>query len=379
MSINRHSTHGYVQAHVPYDPIKHKTHQHFIKKTAYRPICTNDSSIFERTFYLDYGTTYIVFYDFNSVWNIDLTLSVHPSEFNALSNFEESYCNKKVQVYKFQDFVINCSFSMIKLTRQVPLLVHWSRVEVPEESIIKSVFYWPGLMDLTVNHKHRNLVVSRAQEENCTPSNALFMFGASSTTTLLLGENAHNQKVLNVDVLRVEHGIGNCPDMDQSIYNVIFTPAIVNHYCILVHNNIFQPPSKSQLIHSDCFKGEGTMTTGLYRLYGIDSHVQNNWKYYSITIGEACYRGAQIKVYFRSSTLKQRRFFYYELTPNKHHHILHDYGFRRFFYFYLDRYVSQCTAYIELTPTLHNRNHQFHNRFSFKVSNYKNVNSYISD
>ena len=62
MSINRHSTHGYVQAYVPYDPIKHKTHQQFIKKTAYRPICTNDSSIFERTFYLDYGTTYIVFF-----------------------------------------------------------------------------------------------------------------------------------------------------------------------------------------------------------------------------------------------------------------------------------------------------------------------------
>ena len=369
-----------MQAHVPYDPIKHKTHQQFLKRSAYHPICTNDSSILQGKFYLDFGTTYIVFYDFNAVWNIDLTISVHQSKFIALSNFEENYCNSRVQTYIFDDFFINCNFSMIKLTRQVPFIAQWTPFDRSEKSVNNSICQWPGLMDLTINQMHRNLEVYKlrpswaVREKICSPSNRLYIFGNSTTTTMTLGANTLNQRVQNVDALRVQHGQGNCPDMDQTSYTVILTPAIEDHHCTLGHTNIFQPLTKSQLIPSDCFKGDARMTTGMYSMQLIDSHIQNNWKYYSITIDEACYKGTGFQVYFRTATLKQRQISEYKLASNKHHHIFYDYGFSRYFYFYIDRYLVLCTAYIELTTAVHNRNHQSHKHFSFKVSN---ANEYI--
>ena len=219
MSFSYHRKHGFLQAHVPYDKNKHNVHAGTpLKKSIYSPICTNDSFIFVRKFYLDFGTTYIVFYDFNSMWNIDLTLNVHSSKYNALFNYPHTYCNQKVNVYRFRDFFIHCTLTLVRLTQQVPLIIQWPRdsERAGVHTSKNTECVWPGSMHLTINHNYRNLRIFNKEKKLCVPTSLLHVTTLSNVTILILDKNIQNHNVSNAESFVLVKTFSNCRFMEQS-------------------------------------------------------------------------------------------------------------------------------------------------------------------
>ena len=223
--------HGNLQAHIPHSNIGQKYHRQYLKSSKYFPICTNDSFIFERKFYLDFGKTYFVFYDFNSLWSIDITLTVHPSKYTALYNFEESYCDGYIDLFIFNDFFINCALRLVRLTRQVPIILQWYRdndkIKLRKMNLqsynIEGI--WPGSMDLIITENFRNVGIFNSKSEICKSATVLLVKGLDKVTSVFLGRHTQNQSITNAESLTIRNFYGNCALLEQSSYAIILTPS----------------------------------------------------------------------------------------------------------------------------------------------------------
>ena len=378
-AVNHNQIYGAMQAEVPYHNTKHSSHIKFLKQSKYFPICTNDSLIFQRKFFLDFGKTYFVFYDFNSIWNIDITLSVHSSNYHALYNFEESYCSNNIEVYMFNGFFINCKLATIKLTHQVPVILQWARdiSPVKKKRVVNIGCIWPGRMDLVIDQNYRNLKIFDDKSKMCTPISILQVIGPTKGTSVLLGTNTQNQSVPDAVSLIVATVLGNqCPYMDQSSYAIVITPLNDGSHCISSHSNFSEdsPTARTnvEIITEGCVSLDAIMKKDSYVLYIMEPYynfpLYDKWIYYSLIISEGCYRGTGMKVYFHTITFQQKQQFYFKFSQQQYHYIWYDYGVVGILQFYIERFLLNCAAYIEVTSSPHRQNLLFHNRHHFKVT-----------
>ena len=358
-SLSYHHTHRFIQAHIPYAKIKHNG-MPSLKKSIYAPICTNDSFIFERKFYLDFGTTYIVFYDFNSMWSIDLTLNVHPSKYNAIFNFQHTYCNEVAKVYKFRDFFIHCTLTLVRLTEQVPLILQWPRnsYRAGKHASENTECVWPGIMDLTINHNYRNLRIFNKEMKLCSPTSLLHITTLYNITTVLLDKNIQNHSVSNAESFMLVTTFSNCRFMEQSSYAIILTHFSGDNRCSSSRNafTISDDSDKTtnhKKITDQCISFDVTMRMGMYAFYFMEPFFnilyQDQWIYYSIIISEGCYRGAGVKVYFQNRFVKSSRIVHFKFTQHKYHYIWYGYGIMGVLMIHLKRILLECSAYIEMT------------------------------
>ena len=378
-SPSYHDQHSFLQAHVLYDNNNHNITAMSLKKSIYTPISTNDSFIFKRKFYLDFGTTYIVFYDFNSMWSIDLTLNVHSSEFNAIYNFEQTYCMHSVIVYIFKEFYINCKLIVFRLTQQVPLILQWPRESknVVEHALGNIEFVWPGNMDLNVIHNHRNLRIFNTGNKLCTPNIMLFITAASNLIPLLLERNLQNRSVTEAESFNIERSLSNCLHMEQSSYAITLTPSReddrcgYSHTAFEVNDHSAMGPNHKRIIDG-CASHDVIMTKGMYVFYFMEPFFnilfQDKWVYYSLIISQGCYKRLAIKVYFKTTLAKASRMVHFEFTQDKSHYIWYNYGIVGVLMFHLERILLDCSAYIEMTSSPKMEDYQLYIQPFLRVS-----------
>ena len=375
-TVNRKILYAYVSN----ASLKNKLHQQFIKNTSYNPICTKESLIFKSKFHLDFGKTYFVFYDFSPTWNIDVTLNVHASNYNALYDFEHSYCSHpKIQAYVFNDFFLNCNAVLVKLIRQVPFILQWSRESrsFQNRSEISLQCFWPGIMDLTIIQNHRNLKVFNSENELCTPNQIIRIAGVSNTTTILIGTATQSQTVLNAQSFMVASSLGNCYAMDQTSYAVIINPFLRKAQCIPSDTDFTVDGSSKKTTNymvasKDCLTLDAKLTTkGIYAIYLIEQSfnipLQDNWIYYSVTINERCVKSAKMIIYFITVVSTLSRYVHFEFPELKYHHIFYDFGNLRFLQFYLERFSLDCAVYIEFTLSASKQSISLYRKRFFKV------------
>ena len=375
-----------IQAHIQHNNLDKKLQKQYTKNSKYFPICTNDSLIFERKFYLDFGKTYFVFYDFNSLWSVDVTLNVHSSTYNAIYNFEEYYCNHQIGMFIFNDFYINCALRLVRLTRQVPIILQWFRdssniklAKLKLESYdIEGI--WPGSMDLMIYQNFRNVRIFTSESQICRSQNVLLVTGLSNVTSVLLGIHNQNQSIPNAESLTIRSSRGNCPLLDQGSHAIILTPPSSQRdsRCILMRPDFqstyftYDVNKKYQTFTKGCVSLNVVMTVGMYELHVMEPFynipVKNKWIYYYIAISEQCTRGSGMKIYFQTVTFKANHAYYFKFSEEKHHHIWYDYGVTSVLYFYLERYLVGCTAYIEFTSSPLRLEFQYRRKKHFKVS-----------
>ena len=377
-AVNRNQKDNILQVHVPYSIIKNKSHRLFQKNSSYYPICTNDSIIFQQKFYLDFGKTFFVFYDFSPMWNIDVTLSVHASEYNALYDFELNYCNHNISVYIFNDFFVNCIRRFVKLRRQVPFILQWSRESTSnrEKRYVSIKCIWPGIMDLTINQNYRNLKVFNSKNELCAPNKILRIAGVSNMTSVLLGANIQNQKVPDAKSLIVASSFSNCYSMDHSSYAVIINPSLGNSRCMPSRTDFTVRGSANrntnyQIASEGCISLDATMSRGTYMVYLIEQSfnipMQDNYIYYSVVVKEGCNTNAGVITYFYTVTSTFSRYVHFKLPQLRYQHIFYDFGCIRSLRFHLEHFLVECVVYIEFTSSAPKQNLPPYQRRYFKV------------
>ena len=350
------------EALVQIDNIRRKYYRQFLIKSKYLPICTNDSLIFKRKFYLDFGKTYFVFYDFNSVWNIDITLHVHPSKYNAIHNFEQSYCGIEINRFIFKYFIINCVLRLVKLKRQVPFVLQWLRdssMMLQREKPIDIEGVWPGIMNLTISQNFRNVRIFDLENQFCRSAKVLLVTDLARVTPVSLGQQTQRQSIPNAESLMIQRPWGNCPHLDQGSHAIILTPSTSQRdaRCISMHTNFSSKHFttseniKYQSLTKGCISLKAVMTVGMYQLNFIEPlynyQIVNKWMYYSIAISEKCYSGSGMKIYFQSLLFMENQGFYFEFAQQRSHYIFYDYGITSTLHFHLERFQQECKADVE--------------------------------
>ena len=372
-TVNGYPGHNFLHARVPHIDIKQDSMSTFLRKASYLPICTNDSLIFEQKLYLDFGKTYFVFYDFNSAWDIDMTLTVHPSKYQALYNFEDTYCFGKMQTYIFDNFFIHCKIFLVRLSKQIPLILQWSRSSTTNKNNFECV--WHGRMDVKINLNYMNLVMYNSQNEFCLPNSIITVTGVSETKEVVIGNNTQDQSVNNAESVRIKRYKGNCPDLDQSSYAIILTPSDVSR-CFsrssdfeVIRNDILN--TNFQILTGGCISLDAILTHGFYVVYIMapfyNIPMSDMWIYYSLTISKGCSKSSGMKVYFRATTSKYERFVYFEFSQERYHYIFHDYCLFSVLQFYLEKSLQECTADIEFTLSPYSQTFTFGRLDYFKV------------
>ena len=380
---------GIIQAH-----ITQKLPWQFLKNSKYFPICTNDSLIFKRKFYLDFGKTYFVFYDFNSVWSMDITLNVHQSTYNAIYNFEESYCDTMKEImYIFNGFSINCALQLVRLARQVPIILQWSRdsSEIKLRKLnLQSLNFegiWPGTMDLTITQSFRNVRIFNSVNQLCTSAAVLLVTGLANVTSVLLGRHAQKQSIPNAESLTIQRPRGNCPLLEQGAHAIILTPSKSQRdsRCILMRQDFLSKHfthsvnTKYQTFTKECVSLNAVMAVGMYELYIMEPFynipTQNKWIYYYLAISEQCYRGLAMKTYFQTVIFEEIHALYFKFSEEKHHYIWYDYGVTSVLYFHLERYLVGCGAYMEFTSSPYKLEFPYGKTNYFKVLRKANFNN----
>ena len=363
--------------------IRRKYYSQFFIKSKYFPICTNDSLIFERKFYLDFGKSYFVFYDFNSVWNIDVTLHVHHSPYIAIHNFEQSYCGGKINRFIFNDFIINCALRLVKLKRQVPFVLQWLRdssVLLQRDKPIDIEGIWPGIMDLTITQNFRNVRIFDLENQLCRSAKVLLVTELARVTPVSLGQQTQRQSIPNAESLMIQRPWGNCPHLDQGSHAIILTPSSSQRdaRCISMHNNFSSKHFttsrniKYQSLTKGCISLEAVMTVGMHQLIFIEPlynfPIANKWMYYSIAINERCYSGSGMKIYFQSLLFKENQGFYFEFAQQRSHYIFYDYGITSTLHFHLKHFSQECKADVEFVSLPYTTRANLEgNRTHFKV------------
>ena len=322
--------------------------------------------------YLDFGKTYFVFYDFNSAWDIDMTLTVHPSKYQALYNFEDTYCSDKIQTYIFDNFFIHCKLSFVRLTKQIPLILQWSRSSTTNKNNFECV--WHERMDVKINLNNMNLGLYNTKNELCTPNSMIVLTGVSKTEIVIIGNHTEDQSVTNAESVRIRRYKGNCPDLDQSSYAVILTPSNDVSRCLTRYTDfevirVAALNTKVQILTGGCVPFDAILTHGFYVVYIMapfyNIPMLDKWIYYSLTISKGCSQSDGMKVYFRGTTSKYKH--YFELTQERYHYIFHDYCLFSVLQFYLKEPLHNCTADIEFTVSPYSQNYTFDRPDYFKV------------
>ena len=333
-------TQRFVAAHVPYDSKEHSPNKiELNREDEYIQACTNDSIIFKKMFYLDFGTTNIVFYGYSSMFEIDLNLTVYPSNYICVFNFEVRYCGKSIHIYVYKSFIINCLLQTIQLTQQIRLNLQWSGSRVATSDYTEML--WPGIMDITVDCNYlsyKAVVINTGSVKGCIIYDSLRITGLHKDTiiTLLWKGNVNHYFVPDAESLMIKRRQDECNRISTIQYSVFFDPVYGDSFCPKTQTDFpsatgerYRMLTKSCVLMDLIFLYRAHMlyVTGAYNRYPT----RNTWIYFYVSINKHCFRSTDILVYYSVVNLMTATVEHFHFTPGQSQFLFYDYGLVRKF------------------------------------------------
>ena len=112
-------------------------------------------------------------------------------------------------MFIFNDFYINCALRLVRLKRQVPIILQWFRdsrnIRMAKLKLnshdIEGI--WPGSMDLMIYQNFRNIRIFTLESQICRSENVLLVIGLANVTSVLLGRHTQNQSIPNAESLTI--------------------------------------------------------------------------------------------------------------------------------------------------------------------------------
>ena len=348
-------------AYVPYDSKEHENLKKVSDDHMYQPICTNESFIFKNNFYLDGGKTILLFYGYNSQFEIDVILKVYPSTYISGFNFEVRYCGKSIDLYIFQSFIINCDKNAIELKQQIPFALHWSGNVVGQFAYANKIeWFWPGRMEMTIKVHYYPYLVAMSYDKKTFSGKYCFLSDKLHITTLhdveeiglSFTKDIPMIRVTNSQAVRIFRRLDGCNYITVLQYGVFLDPSPGDTRC---------PPSKTEFtsvatqqyhqLLQNCVSLDMTYQRGDNTLFYMVSILKfpyvDNWVYYYLNVKEACYRRTKILIYYTAFIKNSDRLDNFAFTTEKSEFIFYDYAYARKLQFNVGS--RNCMAYIHMT------------------------------
>ena len=351
-------TQRFVTAHVPYDSYEHSQNKiELNRQDEYIQACTNDSIIFKKMFHLDFGTTNIVFYGYSSMFEIDLNLTVYPSNYISAFNFEIHYCGKSIYIYVYKSFIINCWLPTIQLTQQIKFNLQWPGGRVTTFDYTELL--WPGIMDIAVDNNclsYKAVVYRREMVRECIISDNLRITGLYKDTiiTLLANGNDNHYFVPDTESLMIKRRQDECNWISTVQYSVFLDPVYRDNRCPKTQTNFTSAPKERyRMLTKSCvlmdlifpYRAHMLYVTGAYNRYPT----RNTWIYFYVSINKRCFRSTDILVYYSVANLMRQTVEHFQFTPGQSQFLFYDYGLLRKFQFLLRRRSLLCTTFFQMT------------------------------
>ena len=384
MALKR--TSNIVTAYIPFNKSKHNFNESFFKNSISFPICTNDSFVFKRRFHMDIGRTYLIFYSYNNMFNIDVTLNVYPSINIALFNIDENYCDEqRIDLYMFSGFYIDCKIMLIKFSRKEPFIVQFSGDSfIPLEDSYRAdaEIVWPGRMGMEIYEDHRHTEAYNTANHLCKTNAFLRIKGTLGITNVQLNGSKASRRISHAESMIIHRSLHECIELHDNSYSIVFTPTRGDTRCVSSYidykTKLFSRTSDIKLnnltLSKACTFLDLTIISGIYVLYIMETFyhlpLRDNWNYYYLTINEACNRRSGVRVSLVTIDSRYKGIYYFQFPRMKSQFIFHDFGIIRFLYFHIDSLLQGCKAYmyIEIISTPSAKGHTFvNNRAHFKV------------
>ena len=350
------------EAYVPYDSEEHETLAEYSDQHMYEPICTNESFIFKNKFHLDFGKTILLFYGYNSKFEIDVILKVYPSTYISVFNFEVRYCTKWIMLYIFKRFIVNCEMNVIELKQQILFALQWSGDVVNDlVNSDKIEWFWSGRMDTTIKVHYVPYLVAMTYRTDTLAPVYCFMSDKLHITTLRgvqeIGlSSAEDSPIINVsnsEAMTIYRRRDACRYIAMLQYSVFLDPTPGDTRC---------PQSKTEFtsvasehVHrllQNCVLLDMIYQRGDNALFVIGTcfmyPYMNNWVYFYLNINEACQQGTNILIYHGTFMKQSSRIDYFAFTTEKSEFMFYDYRFARKLQFTLGKSWN-CMAYIHMT------------------------------
>ena len=360
--------------YVPYDSEEHETLMEFSDQHMYQSICTKESFIFKNKFHLDVGKTILLFYGYNSQFEIDVILKVYPSTYISVFNFEVRYCANLTMLYIFKSFIINCEINVIELKQQIPFALQWSGDGVNElETLDNKKLFWPGRMEITIKvHYFNYSIVQYYNTESFIPTYCILSDKLDINTLhgvqeiqLNLMEGIAMIPVANAEAVTIHRRRDDCRYIAALQYSVLLDPTPGDTRCPLSKTTFISiETEKYHQVVQNCVsldmiyqRGDNTLSVeGAYLKYPY----VNIWVYYYINVKEACYRRTKILIYYTSSTKQSSRVDSFAFTTEKSKFMFYDYMYYQKLQFTIGSSWN-CMAYIHMTVK--------ENQFAISIAN----------
>ena len=347
-----------VEAHVPYDSKEHSPSKiELNRQDEYIQACTNDSIIFKKMFHLDFGTTNIVFYGYSSMFEIDLNLTVYPSNYISAFNFEVRYCGKSIEIYVFKSFIINCWLNTIQLTQQIGFHLQWSGGRVTPSDYTELL--WPGRMNISVYcnfSSYKAVVLKEGNVKACILSDGIWITGLRKDTiiNLLWNANVNQYFVPDTESLMIKRKPDECNRISTVQYGIFLDPVYGDSQCPKTQTNFTSATvTHNRMLTKRCalidlifpYRDHILYVTGGYNRYPP----RNNWIYFYISINKQCFGSTDISVYYSVGKLMRTVVDHFLFSRGKTKFLFYDYGLYWKFQFQLRRRSQLCTAFFQMT------------------------------
>ena len=339
------------EVYVPY-----KERESFVKvnkQHMHLPICINESIVFKRKFYLDFGITTLIFYGYSSMFEIDATLSVYPSVYTSLYNFEMSYCGQSVDIYIFKSLFINCKVMTIELKEQIPFTIQWSGDNYDTHEILDDLeWFWPGQMNMVIIVNYLSYVAVQRKGNGyttCIFSDTLEITDMNKVIEIPLNtvEKTPTQNISKTESIRIRKRSDLCRFAAVLQYSVLIDPnydsqcpqstVFINYRQVLktcVSLDILFPGGDSVLIISGAF---------------LRYPYINTWVYYYLHVLPQCYQDTRLMIYYTAITAEYNHVDNFILTKERLYFTFYDYGIVRKLQFSFKRRSLRCRALFHMT------------------------------
>ena len=360
MAVPPDGTKGLREAYVPDTDKEHESLVKVNKQHMYLPICTNESIVFQRKFYLDLGITNLIFYGYSSMFEIDVTLSVYPSVYTSLFNLEMNYCGKFVDVYIFKSFIINCIKRIIELKEHIPFTLQWSGDAYNFNQNYGSLeWFWPGQMNMKMIFNYLSYVSVKREEHGytpCTLSDNLRIFDSGEVIKISLNtlDKVPMRYILNAESVSITRRVDRCKYVAVIQYSMFIDPAVKESRCSRSQTNFpaialktYYKVLKRCVSLNMLFQQRDNLLLIMGAYYRFPYN--DTWVYYYLHVQPQCYQNTKMTIYYTGYTAKYNRVDSFEFTREKSYFTFYDYGKGRQLQFTFRRRPLGCRAFLHMT------------------------------
>ena len=351
-------THRFVEAHVPYDSKQHSQSKiELDRQDEYLKACANDSIIFKNMFHLDFGTTNILFYGYSSMFEVDLNITMYPSKYISVFNFERRYCGNSISIYIFKSFIINCLLQAIELTQQINFSLQWSGEGDTRK--VTTECMWPGRMTMTVQCtylSYRGSIRRKGVGTTCVVSDKLRITGLHRDTEIKLtaAKKVMHHSVPDTESVNIERRSDYCRYIARVQYRVYLDPVLERNRCPKTQTDftsatreMYRQMSKSCVLIDFIFR------RGIHIVY-ISGAIyrypnKNSWIYFYLHINEHCLPSTEMLINYTTEIALKRSADHFQFTTEKSQFVFYDFGIFRILRINLRRSSWMCTAFFQLT------------------------------